>query len=173
MTKKSKGRKLLREQGGTSSVEIVVMLPVFIILFFAVSYCYAQAAAKQEALTAARGCAFQFAMNGCELSYSGVDLCASAEPRKLADVEGPESTGVFAKVEQIPLVGAAVETLFGEGAGAHATRSIPGFMGREDAPYKEHVYLVCNTKSRTIFGHVKDSFCDFAKAVTDADIPGC
>jgi hypothetical protein len=35
------------------------------------------------------------------------------------------------------------------------------------------VYLVCNTKSRTIPGHIKDSFCDLGRSVLKQDVPGC
>src|SRR5690242_7227118 len=116
--KKSKAARRLHRGQGTVSVEIVVMLPVFLLLLSAAFYVYGRASAKQRALTAARGCAFQYAMHGCEKVKDGVDLCSDAEPDKLADTESEDFTGVFSMIEDIPLVGQAVETLFGEGAGA-------------------------------------------------------
>ena len=175
---KSKRRRW-RHESGTASVEVVVMLPMFIVLLSAVYYCYGRAAAKLEALTAARGCAFQYAMNGCDTADEGVDLCAAAQGEKLARVKGGEFTGVFSLVEKVPFVGSAVETLFGEGARGKAVRSSARFTDGEREEHEQTVYLVCNTRSRTMFGHIKDSFCDFAQAVAELGggdsvrVPGC
>jgi hypothetical protein len=173
----------MRDATGSASVEVVVMLPVFIVLFGAVYYAYGRAVAEHEALSAARGCAFQYAMNGCLPVSRGPDLCANARGEKLARVDGDEFTGVFSTLENVPLVGGAVETLFGEGARGTASRVSQGFMGGEPERHEGELYLVCNTRSRSLFGHVKDSFCDLARSVTDmgggdADrktihIPGC
>ena len=165
---------------GTVSVEVVVMLPMFIILLSAVYFCHARASARQDALTAARGCAFQFAMNGCRGSDSEIDLCADAQAQKLSRVEGDESTGVLSSLERIPLLGGPIKTLFGEGARAQAKRQSQGFMGGDALEHEERVILVCNTTSRSLFGHVKDSFCDLVESVFEvgesggsAHIPGC
>jgi hypothetical protein len=166
---------------GTSSVEVVVMLPMFIILLSAVYFCHARAAARHDALTAARGCAFQFAMNGCRSTQPDIDLCDGAQAQKLARIESGESTGVFSTIERIPLLGAPVKALFGEGARGQARRKSPGFMGADALEHDERVMLVCNTTSRSFLGHVKDSFCDLVESVLevgdgDGDsvhIPGC
>jgi hypothetical protein len=171
--KKSKCTRLALDARGTASVEIVVMLPVFVVLFCAGFYVHSWAQAKQEALTSARACAFQYAMNGCKAVDEGVDLCAGAEPQKLEDSE--QSPGLLAKIEKVPLIGATVQMLFGEGARAAATRSNEGFMNDEQQASHEQVVLVCNTRSRTILGHVQDSFCDLADYVVGGGIaiPGC
>jgi hypothetical protein len=177
---KSKGR-VFCEQRGTASVEVVVMLPMFIVLLAAVYHCHARAAAKQDALTAARGCAYQFAMAGCRAAEPDIDLCAAAKAQTLARVEG-EFTGVFSRIEAIPLLGEPVKALFGEGARAQAVTRSKGFMGSEPLEHEEQVVLVCNTTSRTLFGAVKDSFCELIESVFDMGgessgdaphIPGC
>ena len=179
MTKSKTGVCL--DARGTASVEVLVMLPMFILLLSAVYFCHARAAAKHDALTAARGCAFQFAMSGCRSSDPEVDLCAEAQASKLARIDGSESTGVLSTIEGIPLLGEPVKALFGEGARAQATRKSRGFMGGDALEHDERVILVCNTTSRSFFGHVKDSFCDLVGSVFevgegDGDsvhIPGC
>src|SRR3954453_9582048 len=50
---------------GTASVEVVVMLPVFVILFASGFYLHGLITAAQDAGIAARGCAWAHAVAGC------------------------------------------------------------------------------------------------------------
>ena len=66
---------IVRCERGTASGEIVVMLPVFILLFFGVMHIHRQGLAQQEAQTAARACAYYFAVNGCTDDAAKHPIC--------------------------------------------------------------------------------------------------
>lgn len=159
---------------GTASVEIVVMLPLFVILLAGVYHLHASGSAALVAAERARGCAFQYAVNGCE-SAEKAELCRDAQAAKGNDVksesdarsEGGDETSqelarsesILDRVEDIPVLGALVRTLFGEGAVAVARTAAPGFMESEDGSVEKSYYIVCNTVSKGWSELIRDQVC--------------
>jgi hypothetical protein len=145
---------------GTASVEVVVMLPLFIALLFAVSYLHGLGSAFLEAKNAARACAWTHALRGCadrlppvckaiglgksdgmRLSLAGSEL----EVRRDGTFELQRS--YFDEVAAIPLVGAAVASVFGVGQRISATRTAPGYAGAREQVIAESVYVLCNSQA--------------------------
>jgi len=165
---------LLDDRRGSASVEIVVMLPLFIVLFAGVYHLHSAGSAALVAAEAARGCAWQFAVTGCE-DAKRLELCQGASAAKGNDVKSEsdarseagdetaseleESESVLDKIEDIPILGELVTMLFGEGAVAAAERKVPGFMRSEDVTMARAYYIVCNTVSKSWSDLMKDQVC--------------
>lgn len=170
----SDSRRTRMRRRGSASVEIVVMLPVFVILFAGVYHLHASGSAALVAAERARGCAWQYAVNGCE-SVAKAELCRDAQAAKGDDVkaesdartEGSDETSeelarnesVFDRIEDIPVLGALVRTLFGEGAVAVARTAAPRFMQRESDSMEKTYYIVCNTVSKGWGDLIRDQVC--------------
>jgi hypothetical protein len=161
-------------RAGTASVEIVVMLPLFIVLFAAVYHLHATGSAALLAAEQSRACAWQFAVSGCE-DASKVELCKGVLASKGADVKGESdarvqggdeagaeldrSKSMLDKIEDIPVLGGLVRMLFGEGAVASARADAPRFMKAETVPLEKSYYIVCNTVSKSWGDLIKDQVC--------------
>lgn len=158
---------------GTASVEIVVMLPLFIIAFAGVYHLHATGSAALVAAERARGCAWQYAVNGCE-SAAKAELCKHARAAKGSDVKaesdgrsggdeaGAEierSKSVFDRIEEIPVLNGLVRMLFGEGAVAAARTAAPRFMEKESDELEKTYYIVCNTVSKSWGDLIRDQVC--------------
>jgi hypothetical protein len=166
-------------QRGTASVEVVVMLPVFIILVAAIYHVHGVAMARLEARAAARGCAYQYAMDACQPAEHLVDLCTVAEPaRGGAPLDGGDSAaqagGIFAELERWPVLGPAVISVFGETASASATSEGRAHLAAEpDAGVAtESIYLVCNTEPRD-WGGIASHVCELGRLALGEELPGC
>jgi hypothetical protein len=143
------------------------MLPMFIMLWFMVYFIHDLFALDVSARAAARGCAFQYALRGCAGNTSGVDLCAGLEANKgrAADAEGG---GVFAQFENWPLLGGAIESLFGEPGHAHAT-----VKQDEQRTHVADLYLVCNPIPEAEPKNIAQHICQLARLSLNVRIPGC
>jgi hypothetical protein len=152
---------------GTVSVEIVVMLPMFIALWFMVYFIHDLFALDVSARAMARGCAFQYALRGCVGDASGVDLCTGVKASKgaAADAEGG---GVFAQFENWPLLGDAIKFLFGEPLHAHAE-----VKQDEQRTHVADLYLVCNPMPEVEPKNIAQHICSLARLSLDVHIPGC
>jgi hypothetical protein len=165
---------IVHDRRGSASVEIVVMLPLFIVLFAGVYHLHANGSAALLAAERSRGCAWQFAVSGCE-DASKLELCKGAFASKAADVKSESDAqaeggdGVAAQLEQnksvldkvaaIPVIGGLVDMLFGEGALASATQPAPQFMSDEEVGLQKTYYIVCNTVSKSWGDLIKDQVC--------------
>lgn len=173
-----------RTREGTASVEVVVMLPVFIVLVAGIFHVHGAAMARLEAREAARGCAYQFAMDACQRAEHAVDLCEGAEPARGAPLDGGASAeqarGVFAELERWPVLGPLVAGVFGETASASATREGRGYLsstreaGVDALPSvaTEGIYLVCNTEPRD-WGGIASHVCELGRLALGEELPGC
>ncbi len=164
---------------GTASVEIVIMLPVFILLFWGVMHIHSIGLARQQAQSAARGCAYHFAVNGCTDDAAAAPICAGIDVSKVGDIpdDAPgkrEDTSAIEAVKDWPLVGYLVERLFGEGSRARSEQTAKSFVGDEDSKVAGRFFLVCNTVSQSWSGKLTDLVCGVAKkAQFDGIVPGC
>ena len=147
---------------GTASVEIVVMLPVFITLFLATFYLHDLGMAAQRAGVASRSCIWAHAVAGCPdrrpaacddlvLSDAQVGDPEDSEGAQdgSEDVEPNPSKSAFDRLADLPVVGAAIQALFGKGVRITATRSARAFMRSEYVSLSRSNYVVCNTVPAT------------------------
>jgi hypothetical protein len=157
---------------GSASVEIVVMLPFFILLLLGVYHLHKVGSAALLATERARGCAFQFAVQGCRDADKATGLCAGALARTTDQLEQADQTragtaqgealarpALSDKIEKIPLVGALWAGIFGEGSMADASVDTPLFGKQGTTPLTKSHYMVCNTVAKTWADLRKEQLC--------------
>lgn len=154
---------------GTASVEIVVMLPVFVLLFFGAAHVHEVGLARQQALSEARGCAFYYAVNGCTKEAAEHAVCEGRNPRQgspLTNDEAGQDTkehhGIIETIGSWKIVDTLVTGLFGQGSSAKVERTVPGFMSEEEGKVSGSFYVVCNTVSESWSGKAGDFMCGAA-----------
>ena len=139
---------------GTASVEIVVMLPVFILLLACVYYLLDQGQAKAEASSTARRCAWSYAVSGCQQKPPGCDGASMREEGaeddpEAQDTQGEQREGTMDKIAGIPVVGPIVQGMVGEGFRVTATAEARAAVtADEKAAVRSDYYLLCNTVSQ-------------------------
>ncbi len=168
---------LLRCQRGTASVEIVVMLPVFILLFLGVLHIHSAGIGQQEAQSAARACAYYYAVNGCTNDAAAHPVCEGLNVGKAAEAgsvkDAKDDTSVLTEVESWPVLGDALKLLFGEGSRARAERQVQSFVGDGDSKAVGRFYLVCNTVSESWSEKISELLCAVAARAKVPVMPGC
>ena len=162
---------------GTASVEIVVMLPVFTLLFFGVYHLHQVGSAALTTVERARGCAFEFAALGCEQQAKQAELCRGVVAAKADSVEQAdqarhaqgepgvalERPSISDQIETIPVVGALWTAVFGEGSIASANVAAPLFMTQGEQTLQTQHYMVCNTVTKTWDQLRKEQLCGLAE----------
>jgi hypothetical protein len=76
---------------GTASVEVVMMLPFFIVVFFGIYWMHAHYAGRQQAMLRARSCAWVFAAGACE-DKATLDACLKDDGGRSAE-KGEKAQG--------------------------------------------------------------------------------
>ncbi len=154
---------------GTASVEIVVMLPLFVVLLLGATHVHELGLARQQALSDARGCAFYYAVNGCTEEAAAHPICKGRSPRRgspLTNDEAGQDTkshhGVIETLGSWQIVDTLVTGLFGQGSSASSVRTVPGFMSRQERKVSGSFYVVCNTVSESWSDKAEDFMCGAA-----------
>jgi len=149
-------------------VEAVIMLPVFILILFGVLFAARMAETRQAALMAARACAWRYADAGCR-PVEGCEqvIVASADTGIDNDIrQRVEAESFLDTMTEIPLLGPAVEGIFGSAAVADAGRTVerPTVLGGGAIEIRGSYYLMCNERERTLGGLLREAFCSVADA---------
>lgn len=136
---------IVRDVRGVASVEITVMLPVFIVLFCAGVHLEKVVTAGHRASARARACAWQWALTGC--GDVRPSLCAGVaqegrDPRAL-ESRG-EAKSALEHIMRMPVLGEAVEAVLGRGASASAIEEVPRFRQAGHSEVAREIHLVCN-----------------------------
>lgn len=141
MTKREELQR--RRRAGTASVEVIVMLPFFLIVYSGIYFMYGHYMGRQQALLRARSCAWTYAAGGCD-DKETLETCLRNPPRtpnadgterdedapakqpsddanaeiKAGAVGGDDPNNPVAKVintlEGIPVLGDAIKWLLGK-----------------------------------------------------------
>lgn len=169
-----------RQKRGTASVEVVVMLPFFILVYAGVYYMHGHYSGRQQAMLTARTCAWSFAAAGCPksgeedfkrcLSPKGdgadlLELPADDSPPPTHDPDGVGSKVGHAldTIQKIPVLGDAVGWLFGRPLGASATQLVqlprPAVSNTERIAVTGRYYTMCNSTPKSWSTLAKDIFC--------------
>lgn len=136
------------DERGTASVEVVVMLPFFLLCLFGIYFVHDHASARSLSLARARGCAWQFATAGCPDHHDLVN-CGQADIAGAGErVEGDDES-VLDRVSDIPVLGALVDGLFGTGRSVTSTHPAPaGVIAAGSTEVTARYFMVCNTVPR-------------------------
>ncbi|MDX2051725.1 MAG: TadE/TadG family type IV pilus assembly protein [Polyangiaceae bacterium] len=166
--------KDLRSERGVASVEAVILLPIFLLLFFGILYVARVNDAKLVALTEARSQAWIASMQSCEGSsaeqnqqhpeakgvHDAVGKALTPSTQSTSNTTSLPIGGVIGKILNAPL-----KTLFGESVTTHASRTVPrpAFLGGKEATVVGSYRLPCNLKPQTLW--------DVASSLWDAIWP--
>jgi hypothetical protein len=157
-----------RARAGAAMIEAVIVLPVLLMTFAGVLFMRERYLGQQQALLAARRCAWAHAIGGCGEAPAGCRalVLAPVDPdRDSAAIvsaaraqQGEESTiDVF---DDIPVLGKAIAGLFGTHtvASALARTAVPWDRERQVSDRFERVVL-CNEQPRDVLAAARNVFC--------------
>jgi hypothetical protein len=171
---------LLSAQRGTASVEIAVMLPLFALLIASVLYLHSVGTAALSVHERARGCAWQYAVSGCQASAQGKGLCRdvlalpSDKIAHSASAAQSETSALSDKIADVPVIGELWESIFGEGAIAQAKQTTPRLLEDGEQSLQTSYYMVCNTVSKSWAQIRAEQLCGFASKLNiPAALVGC
>ena len=149
-------------------VEAVIALPLLGLLLVTMPLVHEWHVARQQALAAARNCAFTHALNGCTAVPGACPAPPGSTPAPLPDVEhdpvavaratAGDEFGVF---DELPLIGEALGALLGETTDAHAGVELrPRHPEEEPIRVEGAVTLACNERPRDVLAIAGGAFCD-------------
>jgi len=187
-----------RRLTGTASVEVVMMLPFFLIVYAGLYWMYGHYMGRQQAMLRARSCTWEYAAAGCQDSDS-YKACLTGPARGgVPDVEqsdkpvapsgaakagaegevdknevGTSKVGkIMNKFESVPVLGDALHYLFGTPVLGRAKQSVR-FSQKRILPTEVLVAgaysTLCNSVPKPWDKVAKDIFCGFM----NNNFPGC
>ncbi len=167
-----------RRVRGAASVEAVIVLPFFILIFAGVLYVHHLWENRQIALMTARQCAWLFSASGCDEQPSGCEglVHAAGAEEQQNEVTDELDGGVIDQLSGIPFLGPAIRGIFGTALEANIERQTrrPPVLGGGRVPVAARYYMMCNEKAQTLGELISGSFCGLVSAITDdGAFPGC
>jgi hypothetical protein len=166
--------KKRKMRSGAASLEAVILLPVFILIFAGIQYVETLWENKQQALLQARKCAWLYANAGCDQGQLPPDCVRSTPdadglPERNALAESTDG-GVLDGLTDVPLIGPAIEGLFANAFNSLSSREIqpPPLLGERAFEVVGIYYLMCNERERDMLDLFKGAFCSFV-----SDASGC
>ncbi len=166
--------KTRRRRSGTASLEAVMLLSVFILIFAGIRYVETLWESRQQVLLQARKCAWLYANAGCEeenLPQDCIEILQDATglPERNALAESMNG-GVLDGLAEVPLIGPVIEGLFANAFTSRAERQVQQtpLIGERTVAIIGNYYLMCNEKKRDMLDLITDAFCS-----TVDDVSGC
>jgi hypothetical protein len=150
---------------GAASVEAVVVLPFFVLLFISLFYVRDQVLTRQAAQERARTCAWLYSNNSCDKGQlppecqdvvKDVPLAADAAKTVTDKLTGD---GFFQDVVS-GLIDSALETAFGSAFDVKVEREVarPAIYGGKTQAIVGEYHLACNLKPKTKIDVAKDAW---------------
>lgn len=141
---------------GAASVEAVVVLPIFLVLFISLFYVRDQVLAKQAAQEQARTCAWLYSWNNCNAQGMPAECegvvtdnpMLGEVPSEVTDALGGDS--FFADIVA-GMIEPVLEVAFGSSADAKVTRDVarPLLYGGETSTVVGKYHIACNLAPTT------------------------
>lgn len=163
------GATLAGDQQGTASIEALIMLPFFIMVWGLLLFTVDVYKHKIDAGIRARDCGWTFAQTGCET----VPASCQEEPGDPISTEDSVGSGELASSVDdlpidIPIIGdvlnGVVDTIFGElrRARHESTVQRPQVLGSTTVHTRGAFAIMCNERPRTIGEMATDMVCAVA-----------
>jgi len=161
-------KQAMRAREGAAMVEAAIALPLLGFLLVMMPAVHERQAARQQALAAARNCAFAYALNGC----NEVPVVCGAPPGTTsAPVPSPEHDAAalaqatagdeLAVFDELPLIGDALGAVLGETTHARASIELrPRDTDEAPARIEGALILACNERPRDVLAIARSAFCD-------------
>jgi hypothetical protein len=143
-----------------------MMLPFFTIVFVAVFYMSSLYNTRQQALVTVRGCAWTYSKRACNGGREGLDPQCVPDDGERVQSGGEQMLGaridrIFDVMQEIPVLGTAIEELFGVTFGMSVTTQVPSAFFRDGpTPVAGGYYTMCNTEERSPIDIATQIFCD-------------
>jgi hypothetical protein len=150
-------------------VEAVIVVPVLGILLIASLFLYQWYINGQHARLLARRCAWEHAMAGCgDRLPAGCDGYLITQPPPPSDpasgelraLAGAGNAGGQSILSQVPLLGAAIDALFGTTTKAQLGRAVQAPWGQPKIQVRGDMAVLCNTEPVDIGKAIAKMFCD-------------
>jgi hypothetical protein len=158
-------------QRGAAMVEAAVMMPTLLILLLGVLHVRRAGAARLESIGIARSCAIEYGFNGCRNVPEGcADVLRPGRPEPDDTIAAQVDEGLlgglgrvsskFGSLATFPVLGAALQVLFGERSTASVERTFKGHLPGDERMRKVHgsFTLVCNVSPRESRGIVQELY---------------
>jgi hypothetical protein len=165
-----------RRHAGVATVEAVIMLPALGILLVGMLFVHQLYSAQQRALVVARRCAFEYAVNGCQTvpdSCQDVPLTSqdeSGKQRSQAIVSDARArvAGAFDVFSNVPVIGAAIDGIFGTTARASAPIAVRmPWTDTGSVRGSVQISLACNEHNHdNLVKEIEHVFCDYLPALS-------
>jgi hypothetical protein len=153
----------IRRARGVASVEAVVALPFFVLLFVSLFYLRDELLKKQQLDMKARTCAWLYSANNCEHIPSGCDDVIASPGTTATQASGDlhttleggarKASGLSKVVSDIVngLLGNVMDAAFGRSfdATARGTVDRPSLFGGGSSNLSSHFHLACNLAEQT------------------------
>lgn len=169
-----KTNEIRRKRNGSASLEAVMLLPVFILIFAGIQYVERLWENQQQTLLQARKCAWLYANAGCDeetLTEDCVDTLRDTDGlTERNELAKSMNGGILDGLTEVPLIGPVIEGIFSSAFYSRSSRSIQQtpFLGDGTVTVVGRYYLMCNEKKRDMLDLIKDAFCS-----TVGDASGC
>ncbi|MEY4513567.1 MAG: hypothetical protein RLZZ450_5689 [Pseudomonadota bacterium] len=179
-----------RRLRGTASVEVVMMLPFFLIVYAGIYWMYGHYMGRQQAMLRARSCTWEYAAAGCQdseryktcltaptgggapdVEQSDQPVVASGAGKSGLEGEvaknevGTSKVGkIMNKFESVPILGDALHYLFGTpvlGRSRQPVRFGQNRFGPSEKAVPGAYSTLCNSVPKDWDKVAKDIFCGF------------
>lgn len=162
-------RRLFEGEEGTASIEAVIMIPFFIIVWGLLLFAVDVYKHKIDAGLRARDCGWAFAQTGCQTLPP---QCAE-EPGDPVAVDGGAGTGELeSSLDELPIdipiigdvLNGVIDTLFGDLRVARHSASVqrPNVLGATTVQTRGAFAVMCNERPRTVGEMALDMVCSVA-----------
>ena len=149
---------------GAAAIEAMIVLPLFAICLGGVFFIERLYRAHEQVRMAARRCALEYAVGGCAAMPPGCEPSLAASDTLSQDsgalrtaVAADDSFGVF---ERIPLLGDALDALFGKAVSARAKTSVLVPWSAQRRVVTGEFAVLCNARPRNVGRAIRDVFCE-------------
>jgi hypothetical protein len=155
-----------RARAGAAMVEAAIAMPVLIMLLVGATYLRELYLARASTRLTARSCAWAHAMDGCRGSMpSACEGSMSAahgdDVPQLADKVRVQVGSASDPFRDVPVVGEALASLFGEATHARADATVPyPFDAQRVGMATAETVVVCNTVPTSVLDLAKELLCD-------------
>lgn len=149
---------------GAASVEAVIVLPIFVLLFISLFYVRDQVVARQAAQRQARTCAWLYSWNNCDKSALPPECHAVVTDEAFfndATAELSENLGGGIVGDALKgILDPVLEAAFGRALDAQVSKEVPrpAIYGGKTQGVTGNYHLACNLKSTTAPEVAKDAW---------------
>lgn len=154
-------RAVLRNcERGTASLEAVLVLAVFLIVYVGLFHMHKLQGNVLVARAQARSCAWRYSNAGCR--DGAPDGCgeASTSDMQLAD-ENDSDRGILDSITDLGVIGPVLGQVLGTAVDLRVGRTVEhtAMFGDEDITVGARIYLLCNERNRTMEEIAQDTAC--------------